>query len=112
MIRDRGNIKWTSMMLPEHVRLLRQWKEEEQYTAKPEIDEQQLEEFNEIICMAMENHQLLRFTVHEHEKLVPYTGYIHFLDPVGQAIRIVNEAGKRQMIPLEGIVKIEEQKEE
>ncbi|MBS2969520.1 YolD-like family protein [Metabacillus sp. KIGAM252] len=108
MIRDRGNIKWTSMMLPEHVKLLRQWKEEERYTAKPEMDEQQLEQFNEIICIAMENHHPLRFTVHEHEQLVPYTGYIHFFDQLEQAIRIINAEGKRQTILLKNVVKIEE----
>ncbi|MGD6815641.1 YolD-like family protein [Metabacillus sp. 84] len=108
MIRDRGNIKWTSMMLPEHVKLLRQWKEEERHTAKPEIDEQQLEEFNEIICIAMEHHQPLRFTIHEHEQLVPYTGHIHFLDQTAQAIRVVDAAGKRRTIPITQIVRIEE----
>ncbi|HEY4551210.1 MAG TPA: YolD-like family protein, partial [Bacillus sp. (in: firmicutes)] len=25
MIHDRGRIKWVSMMLPEHVRILREW---------------------------------------------------------------------------------------
>ena len=28
MIRDRGTIKWTAMMLPEHVQKIKQWKRE------------------------------------------------------------------------------------
>nr|WP_155111095.1 YolD-like family protein [Metabacillus mangrovi] len=94
------------MMLPEHVKLLRQWKEEERYTVKPEVDDQQLEEFNEIICQAMEDNQLLQFTVHEHEQLILHTGRIHFFDQIQQALRIVDEAGKRKMIPLTRVVKI------
>ncbi len=34
MIRDRGNIKWTAMMLPEHVKLLREWQEQDQVREK------------------------------------------------------------------------------
>ena len=29
MIHDRGRMKWVSMMLPEHVRLLREWAQED-----------------------------------------------------------------------------------
>ncbi|TFI48759.1 YolD-like family protein, partial [Diaphorobacter sp. DS2] len=37
MIRDRGRIKWTSMMLPEHVKLLRDWAKEDTYEQKREL---------------------------------------------------------------------------
>ena len=46
MIRDRGRIKWVSMMLPEHIKLLRDWVKEDQYEEQKEIDEQQLELMN------------------------------------------------------------------
>ena len=38
-IRDRGNIKWTAMMLPEHVVELRRWMEEDNFTERPELNE-------------------------------------------------------------------------
>ena len=34
MIRDRGRMKWVSMMLPEHVRVLREWAEEKRMKRK------------------------------------------------------------------------------
>ena len=38
MLKDRGTIKWTSLMLPEHVeRLKNMWSETEK-TAKPLLD--------------------------------------------------------------------------
>ncbi|ASF38202.1 YolD-like family protein [Halobacillus halophilus] len=44
--RDRGTIKWTSLMLPEHVEALQLlWKEDEQ-VEKAILDEQQLEEID------------------------------------------------------------------
>ena len=39
MLRDRGNIKWTAMMLPEHVQRLRTWQQEDQQITKPTFDE-------------------------------------------------------------------------
>ena len=42
MIQDRGNIKWTAMMLPEHVGLLRDWHDENELTERPELDEFEL----------------------------------------------------------------------
>jgi len=37
--KDRGNIKWTSLMLPEHVQMVKEiWKEEEK-VQKPVLDE-------------------------------------------------------------------------
>ena len=59
MIRDRGRIKWTSMMLPEHVKMLREWVQEDEYEQEKVLDEQQLEQMNETILGAMEfNYQV------------------------------------------------------
>ncbi|APH04516.1 YolD-like family protein [Bacillus weihaiensis] len=91
MIRDRGNIKWTSMMLPEHVKLLRHWSESDAYQDKPELDEQRLEEINETICLAMEHHNELVFTYYKNHFFHTCTGYVHYIDPIEQTLRIVNE---------------------
>jgi hypothetical protein len=48
-IKDRGRIKWTAMMLPEHVEMLREWQQEDWYNRKPNLDEFDLEAiFDEI----------------------------------------------------------------
>ena len=52
--RDRGNIKWNALMLPEHVKLLREWQEEDKKIAKPQLGEWQLEEMNAQLQMAYE----------------------------------------------------------
>ena len=51
MIRDRGRIKWVTMMLPEHVKLLREYNESLDKAEKPVLDEQKYEEFYEINCV-------------------------------------------------------------
>ncbi|NLY79250.1 MAG: YolD-like family protein [Lysinibacillus sp.] len=55
MIRDRGNIKWNAMMLPEHVKKLREWKKQDEYEEKPELDEFTLQDFNEQLLIAYTN---------------------------------------------------------
>lgn len=48
-IKDRGRIKWTAMMLPEHVEMLQEWQQEDRYNHRPELDDFDLEAiFDEI----------------------------------------------------------------
>ncbi|MCM3440892.1 YolD-like family protein [Metabacillus halosaccharovorans] len=109
MIRDRGNIKWTSMMLPEHVKLLRDWSEEDTYQERPELDEQQLEQFNETICMAMEEHMELVFTYYKDHFFHTCSGYVHYIDPIRHILRIVDEQpGNQLTLPLHDIIDVKQ----
>ena len=50
---DRGRIKWTAMMLPEHVEKLREWVEEDNQVERPELNEwdlQSIQEEMELAC--------------------------------------------------------------
>lgn len=78
MLRDRGRIKWTAMMLPEHVRLLREWKEEGGHRKPIEIDEQQHEEWHYVISQSMTDHMqlLIRYSERTRSKEEAF-GYIH-----------------------------------
>lgn len=40
-LKDRGTIKWTAIMLPEHVKMLKEMFAEDEKIEKPLIDEQQ-----------------------------------------------------------------------
>ncbi|WLD91922.1 YolD-like family protein [Alkalihalobacillus sp. AL-G] len=105
-IRDRGNIKWTAMMLPEHVKLLRDWKEEDRIQQKPDLDEQKLEEMNDIIHEAMASNRTLSFVHFESDGYKILIGNIHYADPVHHILRIVNEFGDRQDLKLQDILDI------
>ncbi|QAS52783.1 YolD-like family protein [Halobacillus litoralis] len=53
--RDRGTLKWTSLMLPEHVEMIKQvWKEDVRIE-KPILDEQQWEEIGYSLQRALKN---------------------------------------------------------
>lgn len=51
-IKDRGRIKWTAMMLTEHVDMLKEWQEEDRYNCRPVLDDFDLEAIFEEIQLA------------------------------------------------------------
>jgi hypothetical protein len=90
-MRDRGNIKWTSLMLPEHVKELRRYIHEEYYDIpEPSLDEQQLEETNELVLEAMECNLPLTLIVYQNKRLINISGHIHYIDPNRMQFRIIS----------------------
>lgn len=107
-IRDRGTKKWTSLMLPEHVKQLRDFFEDEYYKVdKPVLDEQQLEEMNEKIQEAMEYQSLLKFTYYKNGHMKELKGYIHNAHPTEKTLYIVNKEMERIKLRIEDIVQLE-----
>jgi hypothetical protein len=97
------------MMLPEHVKLLRDWAETDAYQEKPELDEQQLEQFNETICMAMEEHAELVFTYYQDHFHHICSGYVHYIDPIQHTLLIVDDhSGNRIKLPMQAIVDVKQ----
>lgn len=96
-------------MLPEHVKELREWKEEDRRREKPELDEQKLEEMNEVICEAMEFHQPLSFHYFEDGTVNVLKGYVHYIDQVNREFRIVDMDEKKQKIPFKSLVHVGEE---
>lgn len=52
-VRDRGSKKWVAMMLPEHVKLLREYMEDQKKAPRPDLDEWDLDIIQETIQIAM-----------------------------------------------------------
>jgi hypothetical protein len=60
MIKDRG-IKWTAMMLPDHVHLLKEARFDEERIQKPVLDVHEIDELEIRILEAMETNSPLVF---------------------------------------------------
>lgn len=80
MIRDRGNIKWNALMLPEHVSLLREWKKQDQYIEKPQLDEWALQELSEQLQLTYEQKVEVELKIWNEKKIFKVTGVISKLD--------------------------------
>jgi hypothetical protein len=75
-IKDRGDIKWTSLMLTEHREALKKLKQEENYIEKPELDEQQLEEMNYLIQKAVKEKTRVRIIYFKENRIQKIEGVI------------------------------------
>lgn len=106
MIRDRGRIKWTSMMLPEHVKLLRDWVKEDGYEHKKDMDEQQLELMNETLAEAIEFNQDVTITHYRHRNYEIVIGKIHYWDELAQKLHVVDRFEEVHRIPIHAIADI------
>jgi hypothetical protein len=90
MIRDRGRIKWTAMMLPEHVKMLRDWAHEDTFEEPKEMDEQKLEEMNSLLADAMEDNKSIMITHYRNKKYELVIGNIHYWDEFKQKLHIID----------------------
>lgn len=108
MIRDRGSIKWTAMMLPEHVELLRQWAKEDSHQEKPELDEQRLEEFNQLLNRSFNEKKELIFTYYKHHTFHKMKGYVIDINTFSGWIRILGENEQKEL-KLDTIIDIQEE---
>ena len=103
MLRDRGRIKWTAMMLPEHVRLLREWQEEDALPDRKEPDEQQMEEWQFLLSEAMEWNKQVTIRYWRHGQPQEVRGHVHCSHDVTGTLRIVAENGEAKVIPIRDI---------
>jgi len=76
MIRDRGNVKWVSMMLPEHVQQIRAWKHESEEELPNELTEWELEELQQVIQLAYDQKLIVTLKTMVDHNLSHYTGII------------------------------------
>ncbi|MFJ7735774.1 YolD-like family protein [Lysinibacillus sp. NPDC097287] len=80
MIKDRGTIKWTAMMLPEHIQKIKQWKREAYAEAPRTLSEWELEDLQQTINQAFKQHKIVKITTWQEAKYVQWTGAITALD--------------------------------
>ena len=82
-------------MLPEHVKMLREWANEDSYETRNELDEQQVEAMNGIIMEAMEYRKpvIIRYYRAASRRYGTVEGHIHYCNEQAQKLHIVNESG-------------------
>lgn len=103
MLRDRGKIKWTALMLPEHVERLRSWQAEDTLSVRSEPDEQQLEEWNYIIATAMETHHPVTITHWQSGQPETEELHVHCVEAEKSQLRVVTHDGLARILSLRDI---------
>ncbi|WP_036201516.1 YolD-like family protein [Ureibacillus sinduriensis] len=105
MLKDRGNKKWTAMMLTEHVTDLRNWYESDNDIPEPEFDEFSLNSLADDLNIAFQTKSNVRITYWSNKRTENYEGEIIELLPNEQAVRIkINDYSIKLL--LKNIVKL------
>lgn len=75
MIKDRGNIKWASMMMPEHLDVLREYKQDTTIQRR-DLNEWELEEIQQTIDQAYSRQLDIKLEMWQDNKIIQWTGTI------------------------------------
>lgn len=103
MIRDRGIIKWNSLMLPEHVKMLKTWTKEDQFESRHQLDEQQLELFNSIAQEVIVTGKAVRITYFKNHRYEDIEGKMEMYPNLGGDLQITGMEGETIRIPIKDI---------
>lgn len=108
MVQDRGSIKWVSLMLPEHVKMLREWQDEQKNPRSilPVLDEQKKEELNNTVYEALYKNSPVRFTYIEHGTYKTLQGRIQTFNEVAHELKIMDAVNKKHVIKLSYIIDV------
>lgn len=109
MIKDRGTIKWTAMMLPEHVQSLKNLLVDEHRIEQPELDEQAIEEFELIICKAMEFNTALTIQVFNNGHINTITGTVHYINHLKSQLILQDSQGYFHHVPFKSLVNLHQE---
>lgn len=80
MIKDRGNKKWVSIMLPEHVKMLRLLEQDSNKVPKPVLDEQEIEQIGNILMDSLNFTLDVKFSYWQSGYIKEFTGVVHRID--------------------------------
>ncbi|WDU77705.1 YolD-like family protein [Lysinibacillus sp. G01H] len=108
MLKDRGIKKWNmSLMLSEHVSLLKKDLEEQNDIKKPQVDEHQLEEMNLTFQSALENNSKIKIKYFSNNRIHVIKGILKEIDYLYRKTCIVYEDNSTLKINLLDIVDVE-----
>ncbi len=102
-VQDRGTKKWVSLMLPEHVELLKEVFVE--YKEKPVLDEQKMNEIDRTLKYALQSQDLIELTYFYYGEFRKVVSRLEEIDQWRGFILLKNENGKR--ISLSNVIDVQ-----
>lgn len=102
-IKDRGNIKWTAMMLPEHRKMLHELGVREREVEPPSKSEDDLAILAGKIAWAFQGEEIVTITFWENKRRNIFVGKVKRIDANLKAILMEGCQGERSWIPAQYI---------
>jgi hypothetical protein len=103
-INDRGSIKWTAMMLPEHKERLADLFQEQSKVLRPILDEQKKQEINDRIIEAIEHDIEIEFCLYEDGKIQRVSGIITSYSLIHREIQLANNHGETYKFSTKSVI--------
>lgn len=100
MLHDRGNMKWTSLMLPEHLVQLKEWKKEQYDDKKRDLTKWELEEIEQTIQRAFKLRKIVKLTLWNHNILQNQVGLITGVDTYKKELLFWIQIYQKSVLPL------------
>lgn len=88
--KDRGPLKWSSMMLPEHKFSLSELEKEQNVIPRPLLTSNKLEEINTLLSIVLEKGSQAKFKIYTKYSFVEIEGRIICIDKINNVICIDN----------------------
>ena len=107
MLRDRGTIKWTAMMLPEHVQSIKDALEEAKKIKMPILEEDKIHEMELLLLEGIEYNLLLHYDIFKNGTIYRLTGQTTYIDHLKRELRILDTNNHTHSIPFHSLVNIQ-----
>ena len=106
MVQDRGNIKWSTLMLPEHAELLKELWGQDKGAVKPILDPQEIEMLNRRLLEAYEQQHTITISIHENGMEINYTGKLQRMDRERECFILKKENGWEMKIDFYSLISL------
>lgn len=93
-------------MLPEHIKLLREWQADDTYIVKPELNESDLEEMQEQLNSALLRGCLTLIKIWDDGEIKNYTGTVERIDTHNQLV-VLQDPFELERIPANKIISVQ-----
>lgn len=106
MIKDRGNIKWSSLMLVDHKEKLKELFSGENDLPRPELDEQKLEEMNLLLDKSIHENTPISIVCYQDKRYHSLQGRVKSYDPVKKELVLITSEGVVNHLQLNAIIEL------
>lgn len=106
-LKDRGTKKWTAMMLPEQVEMVKELWLEDEMIDRPVLDEYQLQEIDQKINTAAEYKLPMEFELWVNGFVEEVQGVISNVDAIGKKLWVQDIKGELHIIDQSDLVGVE-----
>ncbi|SDJ35981.1 YolD-like protein [Halanaerobium congolense] len=105
-LKDRGNKKWTAMMLIEHRKRLKELKESEKDREKPILDEQEKAAINSKLQQAVQMKLPVEIKYYEDKRFKTVSGVVRKVNLNRKKVIISEKGGKQQKLSLTDLLEL------